>query len=364
MNQEHLRIAMDATPVITGQTGAARYVTALSAALEGRGLDVQRFAIGRAPIPAPSDVRRVRVPLRVVQRWWRTTSWPPAERLIGRADVVHATGLTVPPTRLPLVVTVHDIAALDRPDLHASRQVREVAAQVASLRRASVVIASSQTTADRLVARGVDRERITVVPLGLTPLPEQEAVSADADGRLIRGPYLLAVGETSPRKGYITLLRALARRSADNPRLVIVGPAAGDELPIRDAIGELQLEDRVVRLGSVEDSMLAGLYRGALALCFPSVVEGFGLPVLEALGAGVPVIASDLPVLREVGGDAALFVPVGDDEALANAFDAVSDGRLRTRLAAAGRDRAAVFTWERTAEGTMNVYRRALATAG
>jgi glycosyltransferase involved in cell wall biosynthesis len=110
--------------------------------------------------------------------------------------------------------------------------------------------------------------------------------------------------------------------------------------------------------------MLNGLYRGALALCFPSVAEGFGLPVLEALGAGVPVIASDLPVLREIGSDTALFVPVGDDEALAKAFDAVSDSRLRTRLAAAGRDRAAAFTWERTAEGTMSAYRRALATAG
>jgi len=355
---------MDATPVITGQTGAARYVTALCAALERRRVDVRRFAIGRARIPAPRDVRRVRVPLRVVQRWWQTVSWPPAERLTGPADVMHATGLTVPPTRLPLVVTVHDIAALDRPGLHASRQVREVAAQVASLRRAAVVIASSQTTADRLVARGVDHERITVVPLGLTPLPEEEAVQAGADSRLMSGPYLLAVGETSPRKDYVTLLRALARRSADGPRLVIVGPAAGDELRVREVIGELQLQDRVVRLGRVEDSMLAGLYRGALALCFPSIVEGFGLPVLEALGAGVPVIANDLPVLREVGGDAALFVPVGDDEALADAFDAVSDSRLRTRLAAAGRDRAAAFTWDRTAEATIGAYRRALGTAG
>jgi glycosyltransferase involved in cell wall biosynthesis len=360
MSQRPLRIAMDATPVITGRTGAARYVTALSAALERRGVEVRRFAIGRAPIPAPSDVRRVRVPLRVVQRWWRTTSWPPAERLIGRADVVHATGLTVPPTRAPLVVTVHDIAALDHPNLHPPRQVREVTAQVAALGRAAVVVASSQATADRLVARGVHHDRITVVPLGLTQSPE---APVGTDGEPVRGPYLLAVGETSSRKGYLTLLRALARTGTDGPLCVIAGPAGGDEPRIRRAIDELQLQGRVVRLGPVDDGTLAGLYRDALALCFPSVAEGFGLPVLEALGAGVPVIASDLPVLREVGGDAALFVPVGDEEALANAFDAVSDSRLRTRLAAAGRDRAAAFTWERTAEGTIHAYRRALATA-
>jgi glycosyltransferase involved in cell wall biosynthesis len=352
---------MDATPVITGRTGAARYVTALGAALERHGVDVQRFAIGRAPIPALPDMRRVRVPLRLVQRWWRTVSWPPAERLIGRVHVVHATGLTVPPTRVPLVATVHDIAALDHPNLHPPRQVREVAAQVASLRRATVVVASSQVTADRLVARGVDQDRITVVPLGLTTLPA--ALPADASGPPIAQSYLLAVGETSPRKGYLTLLRALARRPAADPLLVIAGPAGAAEPHIRRAINELELEERVVRLGPVDDSMLARLYRGALALCFPSVAEGFGLPVLEALGAGLPVIASDLPVLREVGGDAALFVPVGDDEAFAKTFDAVSDSRLRARLAAAGRERAAAFTWDRTAEGTMNAYRRALATA-
>jgi glycosyltransferase involved in cell wall biosynthesis len=353
---------MDATPIVTGRTGAARYVTALSAALERRGVEVRRFAIGRAPTPAPPDVRRVRVPLRLVQRWWSIVSGPPAEWLIGPADVVHATGLTVPPTRAPLVVTVHDIAALDHPNLHPPRQVREVAAQVASLDRAAVVIASSQVTADRLVARGVDRDRITVIPLGLTVLPETDAVPTGADGRPIGSSYLLAVGETSSRKDYVTLLRALARRSAEGPLLVIVGPAGGDEPLIRRTIDELQLQGRVVRLGPVEDSVLAGLYRGATALCFPSIAEGFGLPVLEALGAGLPVIASDLPVFREVAGNAALFVPVGDDEAFANAFDAISERRLRTRLAAAGRERAAAFTWDRTAEATVSAYRRALAT--
>jgi glycosyltransferase involved in cell wall biosynthesis len=363
MSQSHLRIAMDATPIITAQTGAARYVAALSAALERHSVDVRRFAIGRAPIPAPPDVRRVRVPLRLVQRWWRTVSWPPADRLIGLADVVHATGLTVPPTSAPLVVTVHDIAALDYPNLHPPRQVREVATQVASLDRAAVVVASSEVTADRLIARGVDRDRIIVVPLGLTTLPE--APPAGTDDQPVRGSYLLAVGETSSRKGYKTLLRALARTGADGPLLVMAGPAGGDETSILRDIGALQLQERVVRLGPVDDSVLAGLYRGALALCFPSIAEGFGLPVLEALGAGVPVIASDLPALREVGGDAALFVPVGNEEALARALDAVaSDSRLRTRLAVAGRDRARAFTWDRTAEATIGAYRLALATVG
>jgi glycosyltransferase involved in cell wall biosynthesis len=144
----------------------------------------------------------------------------------------------------------------------------------------------------------------------------------------------------------------------------MVGPSSGDEARIRDTIAVHGLGARVVRLGAVSDNALAGLYSGALALCFPSVAEGFGLPVLEALAAGVPVVASDIPVVREVARNAALLIPVGDEDALAEGLRAVSsDSELRERMATAGRERAASFHWDRTAEITLTAYETALSAA-
>src|SRR5438067_4326511 len=157
-----LTIALDATPLISGRTGIARYVSELGAALERRGVDVRRFAIGRGPVAASSDVRRVRIPLRIVERWWGALPEPSLERLVGRADVVHAAGLLAPRTRRPLVVTVHDLAALDHPELHPRRQVRQVRALLKALDREAVVLAVSCTNADGLVARGMDRFKVVV----------------------------------------------------------------------------------------------------------------------------------------------------------------------------------------------------------
>jgi glycosyltransferase involved in cell wall biosynthesis len=359
-----LTVALDATPLISGRTGIARYVTELGAALERRGVDVRRFAIGRGSREPSSDIRRIRVPLRIVERWWAGVPGPSLERFVGPADVVHAAGLLVPRTRRPLVVTVHDLAALDYPELHPDRHVRQVRALLKALDRAAVVLAVSGATADGLVARGIDRAKVLVAPLGATPLDTSNGTAADTAVVAEPGSYLLTVGEASPRKGYTTLLRAFASLGATAPRLLMVGPPAGDEARIRDTIAMFHLESRVVRLGAVSDGELAGLYQGALALCFPSVAEGFGLPVLEALAAGVPVVASDISVVREVAGDAALLVPVDDEGLMAKALHAVSvDPQLRARLADAGRHRATAFRWDRTAEVTLAAYRTATAGA-
>src|SRR5205807_67495 len=124
----------------------------------------------------------------------------------------------------------------------------------------------------------------------------------------------------------------------------------------------LGIADRCVMLGRVSDAVLAGLYRDAVALCFPSLAEGFGLPVLEAMAAGLPVVASDLDVLREVAGDAAMFVPPGDVPMLRSALEQIVDDEpIQRRLADAGRPRAARFSWEATANATITAYHQALA---
>jgi glycosyltransferase involved in cell wall biosynthesis len=266
--------------------------------------------------------------------------------------------MLLPATRRPLVITVHDLAALRYPELHPDRHVQQQRDQVRSLSRAAAVLAVSSATAEDLVAAGVPAQRIVVAPHGLTPLADP----SPGPGHPPPG-YLLTVGETSPRKGYPRLLEALARLY-DRPRLVMAGPSAGDEARVRGLLGTLGLASAVTRLGAVSEPALAALYADALALCFPSVSEGFGLPVLEAMAAGVPVLAADIPPVREVAGDAAILLPPDDSGAWAEAIEAVTgDPSLRERMAEQGRRRAAGFTWARTAEGTLAAYRLALATA-
>jgi glycosyltransferase involved in cell wall biosynthesis len=352
-----LRVAFDVTPVISGSTGIARYTTQLADALERESTDVRRFAVGRAAFPVPSGARHLQVPARVLERWWRVVEWPRAEQLVKGADLVHATGPLTPATRRPLVVTVHDVAALRYPDLHPARHVNQQRAQLKALGRAAAIAAVSASTADELANLGIAADRIVVTPLGLTPLPEPVA-SPDRP----EPGYVLAVGETSPRKRYPTLLRALAQLDGQL-RLVMAGPPGGDEQRIQKLVAELGLTSRVQRFGAVSDASLSGLYEGALALCFPSIAEGFGLPVLEAMACGVPVVVSDIPVMHEVAGDAAaMYVPVDDTGAWAAALAeiaALTD--RRDALAVAARDQAAAFTWDRTAKATVRAYELAAA---
>jgi glycosyltransferase involved in cell wall biosynthesis len=357
VSEQPLHVAFDVTPAISGRTGIARYVDQLARALERQGTDLRRFAVGRRTYPAPPGTRRLPVPARLLTPWWRAIRWPSAEQLAGGGDVVHATGLLVPPARRPLVVTVHDIAAVLHPELHPPRQVRQSRAQLAALQRAATILAVSHATARQLAQLGVSPERLVVAPLGLTPLPEPAHVAGLPDR------YLLTVGETAPRKGYGVLLHALTLLDRDLG-LVMVGPAAGDERRLRRLASALQVSSRIRRMGTVTDAALAGLYRGALALCFPSAAEGFGLPVLEAMAASLPVIAADIPAVRELAGDSALYVDAEDAAAWAQAIDGLAhDSPLRQRLAGTGRARAASYTWERTATATLEAYRLALETA-
>jgi glycosyltransferase involved in cell wall biosynthesis len=351
-----MRVAFDASPTISGRTGIARYVTELGAALERDGVELRRFAVGRNAYPVPPRTRHIRVPARVADAAWRSLHRPRLETVIGDFDLVHATGLLTPSTRRPLVVTVHDLAAVRHPDLHPERHVQQQRAQLESLHRADAVVAVSAATAADVADTGFPAERIVVAPLGVSALaPASAPPSALGDG------YLLTVGESSPRKGYGVLLGALARAGGE-VRLAMAGPPAGDDARLRTLCTDAGLQDRVSFLGPVTEPALAGLYERALALCFPSVSEGFGLPVLEAMAAGVPVIASDLPVLRELAGDAVLYAAGAGEDAWAEAIRTLAaDPGLRAHLIEEGRARAATFTWERTAHDTLRGYELALA---
>jgi glycosyltransferase involved in cell wall biosynthesis len=228
-------------------------------------------------------------------------------------------------------------------------------AQLGALERAAVVLTVSRAIADSLVGRGVDADKIHVTPNGLTRLPEPAGTPLGGE------PFILVVGTLEPRKGHKVLINALAAAGLAGVRLVFAGPTAGRADELKRLAQHLGIGERLRILGRVDDALLAGLYRDATLLCMPSFGEGFGLPVLEAMAAGLPVVASDLPAIREVAGDAAVLVAPGDVDALAGAIrDVIGDQQLSTRLRQNGHKRAPAFTWDATAEATVRAYRAAL----
>lgn len=351
-DRTRLRVAIDVTPELIGTTGVARYSRELRHALDRRtDCEMIPFAFGRRSQSVPPGVRHVPVPLRLIHPIWRTFNAPRAERITGPVDVVHSLDLVPPPTRRPLVITVHDLLTSQLPGLHPSRSQRMQRLQLAALDRAAAVLAVSRSTADALLDRGIDEARIHVTPNGLSGFPPP------VDPPLPSGPFILVVGSLEPRKGHELLLRAVAHGGLEDVRLVFAGPEVGRAEEIRSLAADLGVADQLVVLGPVDDSLLAGLFRDSTVFCLPSYGEGFGLPVLEAMSFGTPVVASDLPALREVAGNAALFVAPGDSDSLADGLRRVlRDEPLRERLGRQGRERSALFTWDATAQATVTAY--------
>ena len=351
-----MRVALDVTARISGVTGVARYAAELDAALVRRGIDVRRYAMGRAPHPAPAGTRRIRVPLRVLHAAWSRSELPRIEWLCPSADLVHTLDLIAPPTRLPSVATVHDLDAVVHPDLHPPREVSVQRVQLESLRRADVILADSGATARALAGAGVGEERVMVVPLGRTALPDAAAATVAGADR-----YVLCVGRIERRKGQDVLVRAMADSRLASTALVLVGPDGLGADEVRAEVVRLGLAGRVRFEGPVEDDRLAGLYAGASVFSLASRGEGFGLPVLEAMAVGLPVVATKIDALTELTADAALLVPVDDAAALADALvAALDDGAVRDRLGSAGQARASSFTWDACAMATVAAYQRLL----
>jgi len=344
--------------------GTGRYAVQLAAALADGGLTVSGWTAwhrnrSAAQVPGVDGLHRLPLPRRVLTLAWEHGRGP-APRGV---DVVHAPTLQLPPRgRRPLVVTVHDAVPWTHPETLTPRGVRwhrHMAERAAA--SADAIVVPSEATASLLTRVLPMRRPPEVVPLGVTPLP----LPADADARAVAlalpaGGYVLSLATLEPRKGLDVLLRAMAEPSAPDLGLVLVGaPGWGGVDPIALA-RELGLADGRVRvLGRVDDADLAVALSRATVLAVPSRAEGFGLPVIEGMAAGVPVVTSRDPALLEVGGDAVLPSDTGDPAALADALQqAGTDGRLRERLTAAGAGRAAGFTWARCAAGHRAVYER------
>ena len=275
-------------------------------------------------------------------------------------DVCHAPSLAVPPTRAPLVVTVNDVVFLRHPDTSTPHGVRfhERGLEIAR-REAAAIIVPSEFTGDELVREGFDRARIHCVPPAVRA-PERmptESTCARLHRRGVRGPYIFAAGTIEPRKDHATLVAAFERVRTRHPDLTLVIAGAAGWLP-KKAAYDLE-RPGVVVLGLVSDDELDLLYRRAEVVVSASIYEGFGLPVLEALVRGRPVIASAIPSHVELVDDAARLVPPGDVDALAAEITALlDDPDARAELSRAARDRARHFDVASTIAGHLAVYER------
>jgi glycosyltransferase involved in cell wall biosynthesis len=353
-----VRVGLDVTPAITTHGGLARYTVELWRELANRDdVVVRAFAVGRGAKTALAlPVRRLHVPLRALRPLWRAAGWPRVESFVGSVDVAHSLALTPVPSRAPQIVTLHDVLPVSHPELYPRATVSRFRAELAGARRASVVVTTCHATAAEISrVAGIPPERIQVAPPGFARLPPNGPSTLTAE------PYVLAVGQITPRKGLDVLAAAAAILEERCPRILVAGPdwwRAGD---VRAAIAAHDHLHRIRILGSVDDETLAALYRGATLVCHTSRAEGFGLPCLEAMSQGTPVVATDLPSVRELADGAAVLVPVDNAEALASAISGLlDDPERRARLAQSGRQRAVQFSWSRTADAVVDAYRRAV----
>lgn len=314
-------------------------------------------------LPPDVAVTSSRLPRRALYEAWSRVRLPRAGGPARPGALVHATTWAVPPARVPLVVTVHDLAFLRSPEhftAHGNAFFRRGLEIVR--REAAAVIAVSRATRDDCVRAGIPADRVHVVPHGVSHLPvTRDAVDAFRVRHGLDRPYVLWCGTVEPRKNVDGLLHAY-RQVADRTDLdlVLVGPSGWGDAPdaVRDAASVLP-PGRVHRLGHLAPPDLHAAYAGARAFCFPSWWEGFGMPVLEAMAHGVPVVTSGGTSMDEVAGDAGVLVDPADPDAIADALLRVTGDEHADR-AARSRTRAADFTWERSAARTAEVYRAAL----
>ncbi len=347
--------------------GSGTYIVELVRALRGVpgvravGLAARHGAGERPALDPGLPVRHSTLRRAALYEAWNRARRPRAEA-VADADVVHATTWAVPGTRRPLVVTVHDLAFLSEPE-HFTRRGNAFFRRALDLVRAEAasVVVPSHVTAQACAARGLEEERLVVVPHGVRAVDVSLAVRAAWRARVgVEGPFVLWCGTLEPRKNVPALVRAFAGARAAGEladhTLVLVGPRGWGAAQEDVTRALAMLPHGAVRLlGRLDDADLQSAYAEASAFAFPSVREGFGMPVLEAMAHGVPVVTSRDSAMSEVTGDLAELVDPSDADALAaglvracGASDAV---RLRVRA------HASRYTWEASASAHAEVYR-------
>jgi len=308
------------------------------------------------------------MPARPLHALWARGDTPPIEWFLGATDVVHGTNFLVPPTRrAAAVVSVHDLTPLHHPELCNEATLAYPGLIRRALRRGAWVHTDSAFVANEVMeAFDADPSHVRVVHPGVPvlPVPTESAAAAVLRGVLPGGieRYCLSIGTAEPRKDLPGLVRAfdvVAERQAD-VALILAGPPGWGEQALDVAIAGAAARERIVRTGWVTQPDLAALLARASVLAYPSLYEGFGFPPLQAMQAGVPVVATSAGSLPEVLGDAARLVEPGDHDGLVEALArCLGDEGERHRLIAAGTSWSARYSWERCGEELEALYRDA-----
>ena len=297
----------------------------------------------------PVPVAQLRIAAPWLYEGWLRAGWPKVERATGKVDVAHATTIIPCPTDAPLVVTVHDLAFLHDPQQFTRHGVRVFEQSLARIRRrAALVLCSSRATFDDCIAAGIDANRLRVVPLGVdAPAANPQQIDEVRRRYSLPGEYLLFVGTVEPRKNLRRLVAALSTLESPPP-LVVVGAEGWGDTGVAQS-------STVRFLGFVPAADLAPLYAGASVFCYPSEREGYGLPVLEAMAQGTPVVTSRGTATEETAGGAAVLVdPFDVDDIARGVQEALA---RRTELGEAGIAVARTRTWAQVAERTVAAYR-------
>ena len=374
-----MRVALDLSAAVQGRAGLGRYAEELARALVAFTGDepIRLFYTdpqGRLPAP-PLDA----LPRRTLR--WSTKPWRlsalvssytrlPMDSLLGEADLFHATEHLLPNLRrMRSVFTLHDLIFLKYPETHLPLNRWFLTLMMPRfLRRADAVICVSQWTKDDAVrAYGLDPAKLVVIPEGVDPrfrpVEDAERLAAVRARYQLPERFILCVGTIEPRKNLVALWEAYRqlRQAGRSDQIVVVGRKGWLYEETFARLRALGLEDAVIFPGYVADEDLPVLYSLATCFCFPSLYEGFGLPPLEAMAAGCPVVCSDSSSLPEVCGDAAVLVAPSDVAGLTAALARVlDDGELRAELRGRGLRQAARFTWSETARQTWAVYQSVL----
>lgn len=375
---EHSPIAIDYTPAYEQGGGIGRYVRELVSALSH--LDDETpyrlFVAGSSIQNLPSSPGRNFQwrPTRLTPRWlariWHRARLPlPVELVTGRVKLYHATDFVLPPT-LPqtrTLLTVHDLSFVRVPET-ASPALKSYLDTVVplSVQRADHVLADSEATKNDLVALyGTPADKITVLLSGVDerfhPVNDPR-ILADIRTRYHLGsePYILSVGTVQPRKNFSRLIEALKHLhdTGTKHQLVIAGGRGWLDDPIYTSVQSAGLDQHVHFIGFASEHDLPALYSGAACFAFPSLYEGFGLPILEAMACGTPVLTSNISSLPEVAGDAALLINPYDVAAIAEGlWRLLNDHDLRQQMITRGLQRVRQYTWEASARHLMQVYR-------
>ena len=384
---EHkIRIGVDYTAAVRQHAGIGRYARNLIRALAE--IDVERqYTLfiagghgdgGLGSWPANFRVRSIPLSDRWLSILWQRLRLPvPIQLITGQLDLFHSPDFVLPPVgRTPALLTVHDLSFMRVPECFVpgfGGYLEQAVSRAA--RRARLILADSESTRrDLIELLGVEPGRLTVLYPGVEPrfrsVRERETLGRIRVGYGLPDRFILGVGTLQPRKNFVGLIQAFAlllahsHLESNNLHLVIAGGEGWLAEDIPATITRLGLDDRVHLVGFVEDADLPTLYSLASVFAFPTLYEGFGLPVLEAMACETPVVAADNSSIPEAVGDAGILVPTNDAAALAGALsNLLSDTALRSRMVTAGIQQASKFTWAKSAQQLLGIYQTLLGQA-